>query len=135
MQNDHEDFDRDWRPEAERGDTGFRILYSIFFAIVYSLVEALMTALVIFQLAYSLVTEQAPSERVRDFGNRLCTYAYQLFRYLTHNSSERPFPFADFPEALEPAGWPYAPRPGRKDSDHQDSGDQDYADEDPLPSR
>jgi len=106
---DRDDFDTVWRePEVERVDTGFRILDSIFFAIVFSLVESLIAAVVIFQLGYSLVTERPPSERIRNFGNRLSTYAYQLFRYMTHNSSQRPFPFSDFPEALEPSSWPYA---------------------------
>jgi hypothetical protein len=105
-----EEIDRDWPDEVEvgRSDTGFRILDSIFFAIVFSLVETLLAAIVIFQLGYSLVTEQVPSRRIRDLGNRLCTYAYQVYRSLTHNTSVRPFPFSDFPEALEPSEWPYA---------------------------
>lgn len=127
---ENEDFDRNWsESEVERIDTGFRILDSIFFAIVFSLVESLLAAIVVFQLGYSLVTERPPSERIRDFGNRLCTYAYQLFRYLTHNSSERPFPFSDFPEALEPSGWPY------RETRRRSTGDEQDADEHPLGSR
>ena len=93
---------------VERVDTGFRILESIFFAIVFRLVESLIAAVVIFQLGYSLVTERPPSDRIMEFGNRLSSYAYQLFRYMTHNSCERPFPFSDFPQALEASSWPYA---------------------------
>jgi len=107
----HDDLDEiDPAIEIERVETGLRIVYSIVFAIAYSLVEMLITAVVVFELAYSLVTERAPSERIREFGNRLSAYAYQLLRYLTHNSSQRPFPFSDFPEAIEEVGWPYAQR-------------------------
>lgn len=117
MQRD--DYDGQWEePEVERVDTGFRILFSLLFSIVFSLLETLIGAVVIFQLGYSLVTQRAPSEPVRDFGNRLSAYAYQIFRYLTHNSAERPFPFSDFPEALEPSDWPYAPRERRQEGEY-----------------
>jgi hypothetical protein len=93
--------------EIDRVDTVFRVLDSILFAIVFSLVESVVAIIVVFQLGYSLVTEKPPSRRVRDLGNRLSSYGYQLLRYLTHNSAERPFPFSDFPAALEEPRWPY----------------------------
>ncbi len=57
-----------------------------------------------FALAWTLVTKRPPSERLRHFANRTLSYQYRLFRYLTYNNSERPFPFSDFPPAVEPLG-------------------------------
>ena len=118
--------------EVARADTGFRILYTIFFAIVFSLLETVLGALVIFQLGYSLVTERPPSKRIRHLGNRLSAFAYQILRYLSHNSAERPFPFSDFPQAVEGGEWPYRRRSGRAASreddeflDERESADSD----------
>jgi hypothetical protein len=89
----------------ERRDTAFRMLYSLLFALVISVLETVVGALVIFQLLYTMITKQEPSRRVSDLGNRLVTYFYRMLRYLTYNSDDLPFPFSDFPEALEA---PYA---------------------------
>lgn len=126
MQRD--DYGQDYREyEVERVDTGFRILDSILYTIIFSLVESVLAAVVVFQLGYSLVTEAPPSRAVRDLGNRLSAYAYQLLRYMTHNSAVRPFPFSDFPQALEEPQWPYPARSGRRDerpeSDYVDDAD------------
>ncbi len=85
----------------ERTDTAFRMLYSLLFALVISVLETVVGVLVIFQLLYTLITKREPSRRVPDFGNRLATYFYRMLRYLTYNSDDLPFPFSDFPEALE----------------------------------
>ena len=89
----------------ERADTAFRMLYSLLFALVISVLETVVGVLITFQLLYTVITKQEPSRRVSDLGNRLATYIYRMLRYLTYNSDDRPFPFSDFPEALEA---PYA---------------------------
>ncbi len=86
----------------ERTDTALRILYSLLFALIISLLETVVGAIVIFQLLYALITKQEPSRRVSDLGNRISAYFYRMLRYLTHNSDVVPFPFTDFPQALEP---------------------------------
>jgi len=85
----------------ERGATGIRILLTLLFAVVSRVVELLLTVLVIFGLGVALVTQRPPSRKIRDFANQVCTYLYRLTRYLTYNEAEPPFPFTDFPEALE----------------------------------
>jgi len=85
----------------ERTDTAFRMLYSLLFALVISVLETVVGVLVIFQLLYTLIAKHEPSRRVSDLGNRLATYFYRMLRYLTYNSDDLPFPFSDFPEALE----------------------------------
>jgi hypothetical protein len=64
-------------------------------------VELLLTVLVVFELAVTLITRQPPRRKIRDFANQVCAYLYRVTRYLTYNEAEPPFPFTDFPEALE----------------------------------
>ena len=87
--------------EIDRSSTGIRILLTLLFAIIANVVEILLTVLVLFELGFTLVTQQPPGRKIRDFANQVCTYLYRLTRYLTYNEAEPPFPFTDFPEALE----------------------------------
>jgi hypothetical protein len=112
----------------ERIDTVFRILYSVVFAVIIQLLESVLGLIVVFELAYSLITMSPPSKRVREFANRIIAYNYHLQRYLTHNEAELPFPFSDLPEPLEPTRWPYAPGDGPDlDSEPDPYGDEDDA--------
>ena len=85
----------------ERTATALRIAYSLLFALIISVLETVVGALVVFQLLYTLVTKREPSQRVSELGNRISTYFYRMLRYLTHNSDALPFPFNDFPDAIE----------------------------------
>ena len=88
-----------------RLETGLRILLSLLFVLVGSILEMVLGVIVIFQLLVALVTQQASSLRVRAFANRIVSYYYKLGRYLTYNESRVPFPFSDFPEAIEEDDW------------------------------
>ena len=89
------------RHRIERKDTGTRILLSILFAVIWSLVESLLAVIVVFALIWALVTQQQPPMRLREFSNRLVSYSYRIWRYLTHNEARVPFPFSELPDALE----------------------------------
>ena len=97
------------RPEEDelipRGETGFRILLSVLFVLIGSVLETVLGVVVIFQLIVALSTQRPPSLRVREFANRIISYYYKLGRYVTYNESRVPFPFSDFPRALEPDRW------------------------------
>ncbi len=88
--------------EIERVDTLLRMVYSLLFALVVSVLETIVGVLVGFQLIYTLITKHEPPDRVTDAGNRVTAYFYRVLRWLTHNDEARPFPFSDFPEAVEP---------------------------------
>ena len=87
--------------EIERTSTALRMAYSLLFALIISVLETVVGAIVIFQLLYTFVTKREPSQRVSELGNRISTYFYRMLRYLTHNSDQPPFPFNDFPPAIE----------------------------------
>lgn len=94
-----------------------RLLFMLLFAAIYSVAEAVLTAVVAFQFLFVLFTGRK-NDRVLSFGSSLATYAYQVFRYLTYNSEERPFPFADWPGdrplVTEVEAKPARKRPARR---------------------
>ncbi len=87
----------------ERKDTLIRILLSLLFVVISRVVETILVLVILFQLAYALITKQPPGERVKHFANRTLGYLYRIVRYLTYNEPEPPFPFADFPSEVEPS--------------------------------
>ena len=95
--------------EIERGETGIRILLTLLFAVIAAAVEAVLTVLIVFSLGFALLTRRPPSERVRELSNRVIAYYYRIGRYMTYNDRCPPFPFSDFPEALEGDDWERLP--------------------------
>ena len=94
-------FDR----EIDRYDTGIRLLLSLLFAFIRGLVDSVVGLIVVFSLLWAFITRQPPSERLRALANRIVTFDYRVGRYLTYNESSVPFPFSDFPQALEASTW------------------------------
>ena len=81
--------------------TWMRILYMAIFVIIFNLVEILIAALVVFQLLVLLFTGEK-NMRLVGFGGMLSQYAYRMLQFLTFNSEDKPFPFADWDDvALE----------------------------------
>ena len=97
------------RPEEDdfvpRRETGLRILLTLLFLLVAGVIETVLIFVVLFELGAALVTQRPPSPRVRELANRIVSYYYKLGRYMTYNESRIPFPFTDFPDAVEPDGW------------------------------
>ena len=85
-----------------RGKIFVRLLYTLLFVVIWGVVKTIIFFTTLFQFACLFVTLK-PSEPVRLFANRVVTYAYLLWRYVTFNLNERPFPFAEFPTPLEPS--------------------------------
>ncbi len=59
-----------------------------------------MWILVCLQFFVALVNG-VDNPNLRRFGETLCEYIYQALRFLTYNSDEKPFPFADWPQPKE----------------------------------
>ena len=97
--------DEDTYHEVDRADTGIRIALTLLFVLIAAMIESVLSVIVVFELLFTLVTKQAPSPRVRELANRIVAYYYRIGRYLTYNESRLPFPFTDFPRALEADAW------------------------------
>lgn len=93
--------------QIERKETAVRVLVTLLFVVIAEVVvEVILGVVILFDLAYTLITKQLPPERVRRFANRTISYLYRILRYLTYNDTERPFPFSDFPLEVESSAGP-----------------------------
>jgi hypothetical protein len=101
---------REGEREIDRKDTGIRILLTILFALIVGVVESVLGLIILFALLWALITKRAPGVGVRALANQIITYYYRIGRYLTYNDSLVPFPFSDFPDALEESRWTSDPR-------------------------
>ena len=82
-------------------EIGIRLIYSLLFLIIFALVETIVQITVLFQFIH-LFFIRRENYAVRGATNKLSTYAYKVLRYLTMNERQCPFPFADWPDDLEP---------------------------------
>ena len=85
---------------VSRKDILIRLLYTVLYLFVFEIIKLIIQIIVLFQYIYLFITLRH-NERLRHFSNKLCTYTYDLMRYLTLNKNQRPFPFNDFPPAME----------------------------------
>jgi hypothetical protein len=104
----------DTEPHIEWKETGMRILLSVLFLFIVNIGYAVVGAVTVFSLLFALLTKRPPGDQVKKFANRTVSYLYRILRYLTYNDNEPPFPFADFPQELEPPASFPAPRAGEK---------------------
>ncbi len=84
-----------------RKQIAIRLLYFLFFLPICEICNSLILLTTLFQFALLPITLEH-SEPVRTFANRIISYVYRIWRYVTLNSSQRPFPFAEFPPEVEP---------------------------------
>ena len=73
-------------------DTWIRGLYILLFAVIYSIAELVLAAVVVFQFVARLITGDV-NERLLEFGQQLSRYLYDMLRFFTFNSDEKPYPF------------------------------------------
>jgi len=90
--------DTEMKQNLKNTNTWLRMLFMILFAIFFGAALNIFGIIVLFQLILSLFTGKT-NARVRKFSNQMSKYIYSIMDYLSYNSEERPFPFADWPEA------------------------------------
>lgn len=88
--------DTELKSNLSSKQTWMRGLYMLLFVVIYHVAEVVIGAVVVLQFLFSLITGQT-NLRLLQFGHSLSRYVYQIFSYLTFNSEEKPFPFADWP--------------------------------------
>lgn len=70
----------------------------IYFSVVFYAVKVVVTLAVIIQFLYRVIKGD-PNERILSFTSQLNAFNYHALQYITFNIDERPFPFADWPDA------------------------------------
>ncbi len=86
---------------VNRGQIALRLLYTLLYVAIFGLLKFLVLVTTLFQFVHLFITLKH-SEPVRLFANKVVSYGYRVWRYITFNANRRPFPFAGFPEELEP---------------------------------
>jgi len=89
------------RKNLKHGDAWLRVFFIVVFAFVYGVVNWVLAAVVLVQVFWSLITSNT-SQRLRAFGASLGEFVRQIVRFMTYNSDDMPFPFADWPDPSKP---------------------------------
>ena len=89
--------DRSHMPPTDSEGIWLRVLYIVLFAIIYSVAEVVAWTVVVLQLAHRLFTGRLQAGLL-NFGGQLSHFIYQVWRYLTFNSDDLPWPFGTWPD-------------------------------------
>jgi hypothetical protein len=93
--HEHED-EPDEESPLERNiksrSTWLRLFFMLVVILLYGVSRVVLGAVVLVQFFFVLFTGQA-NAGLRQLGQSLATYTYEIIRYLTFNADERPFPF------------------------------------------
>ena len=84
------------------GQTWLRGIFMLLFVLIYSVTEVIVFVVVFLQFLFVLFTGKQ-NIRLRDFGEDLSAFVYQIMSYWTYNADERPFPFAQWPDSSDEA--------------------------------
>lgn len=80
------------KENLKRGSTWLRLFFMFVVVILYSVSRVVVSVVVLLQFFWVLLTGET-NKPLENFGQSLATYTYQIIRYLTFNTEERPFPF------------------------------------------
>ena len=72
--------------------TWLRLFFMFVVVLLYSVSRVVVSVVVLLQFFWVLFTGET-NKPLEKFGQSLATYTYQIIRYLTFNTEERPFPF------------------------------------------
>ena len=81
--------------------TWLRLVFMIVIFVLYAVSRFIVFAVVVLQFLWVLFTGET-NKQIGELGQSLATYTYQIIRYLSFNSDERPFPFdLEWPSGTE----------------------------------
>lgn len=85
------------RNNVKSRSTWLRLFFMVVVVFLYGVSRVVVGAVVVLQFFNVLFTGET-NKRLEQLGQALATYTYQVIRYLTFITEERPFPFdADWP--------------------------------------
>jgi hypothetical protein len=91
------------KENLKKRSTWLRLFFMFVMVLLYSVSRVVVSVVVLLQFFWVLFTSET-NESLEDLGQSLATYTYQIIRYLTFNTEERPFPFdLDWPDG--PPGY------------------------------
>ncbi|HDZ57190.1 MAG TPA: DUF4389 domain-containing protein [Pseudomonas xinjiangensis] len=78
-------------------DFWLRLIYVLLFGLAWQVAEVLLLVVAVLQLGFRAVTDEA-DPRLAGLGNSLSQYAWQIGRYVTGSSEQKPWPFMEWPD-------------------------------------
>lgn len=72
--------------------TWLRLFFMCVMVLLYGVSRVVVAAIVLIQF-FTLLFKGTTNEPLKELGQSLATYTYQILRYLTFNTEERPYPF------------------------------------------
>lgn len=88
--------DNDVKEHLKSRNTWVRLVFMVLFAAILYVSNIVLFAVAILQFLSTLFTG-GRNERLTDFGEKLGRFIYQVVRFLTFDTEDMPFPFADWP--------------------------------------
>ncbi len=90
------------KENVKNPDTWLRGLFIVVFGVIFYALYLIIWLLVVFQFVLKVVTGSL-NPQLLAFSDGLTRYAYQVLRYITFQSEDRPWPFAPWPDGTPPA--------------------------------
>jgi hypothetical protein len=84
-----------------RGDyraLAIRAFFMLVYCVLYSVIEAVLVAVSVLQFGFAAILG-TPNTRLARFGSQLARFSYQIIRFWTFNTEQKPFPFSDWPSS------------------------------------
>ncbi len=76
-----------------------RGLYMLLFVIISEMAKVVVVTVAIIQFLFAILAGKANSN-LTQFGNSMAQFVQQTVNFLTYNTEDKPFPFAQWPEAV-----------------------------------
>ncbi|OUD12830.1 DUF4389 domain-containing protein [Thioflexithrix psekupsensis] len=86
-----------WQRHVGQLSTWQRGLFLLLFVVIYFFLRFIIAGIAFFQFVTLLITGEI-NQRLQLFSQGLCTYSYQVARYLTFTTEDKPFPFSHWPQ-------------------------------------
>lgn len=102
-------------------DFWLRLLYILLFAVAWQITELLLIVVVILQVGSQLLNG-AYEPRLTGFGNSLSQYAWQIGRFATGATEQKPWPFMEWPDPEAQWHVTFAEPAAATDAQTRDSG-------------
>ena len=86
------------KENLKKRSTWQRLFFMFVIVLLYAVSRVVVSMVVLLQVFWVLFTAET-NKALEQLGQSLATYTYQIVRYLTYNTEERPFPFdLDWPD-------------------------------------
>lgn len=89
--------DEDIKTNFKSKNIWVRGLFMLLFAVLYGVAEFVLLVIALFQFGHALFTGR-PNDNATSFGYSIGRYIFDITRFVTFNTDERPFPFSPWPQ-------------------------------------